>query len=456
MRTLLIVFSFLICSACHRSDFLDAKPSSNLVIPSTVADYQGLLDNSSVMNLTPTFGALSTDMYVVDPVLWESSVYPDKALYSWAADIYQGSQSSQEWNLPFKQVFTANQVLSGLSKLPQSVVTKQLQGSAYFFRAHAFYQLSQTFCEGYEPATAASRMGLPLKLEADINGIKARSSLRDTYQQILDDLLLASSLLSVNVDPVNRNRPNKAAAFGLLARVMLVMQEFEKARLYADSCLQIQSTLIDYSSVPLTSERYFPFEALNEETLFQANFLNSNYWSRLADPEPDLHIEKDFAGEYSSDDLRHQVLFFGKTDSSLGMNGGYGGTIAGNLPFSGIAVNEVYLIKAECLARLGDGEQAMACLNSLLEKRYRPGSYLPIQALPNSDLLNVILKERRKELVFLERWADLRRLNILGRDYTLSRDIGGESFSLLPNSLQYVFPIPQEEISSSGITQNPR
>ncbi|MFP9100715.1 RagB/SusD family nutrient uptake outer membrane protein [Flavobacterium sp. RHBU_24] len=90
----------------------------------------------------------------------------------------------------------------------------------------------------------------------------------------------------------------------------------------------------------------------------------------------------------------------------------YWGSYDGSpLPFSGIATDEIYLIKSECLARAGKFTEAMQVLNTLLEKRWIAGTFFPLSAT-GTAALDIILSERRKELVLRGlRWSDLRRLN---------------------------------------------
>jgi hypothetical protein len=112
--------------------------------------------------------------------------------------------------------------------------------------------------------------------------------------------------------------------------------------------------------------------------------------------------------------------------------------------FSGLATDEVYLIKAECLARTGNYTQAMNVLNQLLVTRYKSGTFVPIVAANAQEALDTILAERRKELPFRGlRWSDLRRLNLEGRNIIVNRFVNGENYELLPKSNRYVLPIPE-------------
>jgi hypothetical protein len=101
----------------------------------------------------------------------------------------------------------------------------------------------------------------------------------------------------------------------------------------------------------------------------------------------------------------------------------------------------------------------MQDLNTLLQKRFRSTGWTPLTAANSADALDKVLAERRKELPFTVniRWTDLRRLNmdpVFAK--TLIRRISGQTYTLLPGSPRYVFPIPDPEIRISGIEQNPR
>jgi hypothetical protein len=108
---------------------------------------------------------------------------------------------------------------------------------------------------------------------------------------------------------------------------------------------------------------------------------------------------------------------------------------------------------------MGDFTGAMNLLNSLLQKRWRTGTFTPLTASNADEALIKIITERRKELPFTGHipWIDLRRLNKDPRfSRTLKRIIDNTTYQLLPNSPNYVFPIPDEEIRLTGIPQNIR
>jgi len=79
------------------------------------------------------------------------------------------------------------------------------------------------------------------------------------------------------------------------------------------------------------------------------------------------------------------------------------------------------------------------------------------ESASTQGVLQLIIEERKKELVFRGlRFTDLRRLNKEDAGITLNRIVNGREYKLLPNSLRYTLPIPDDAIAGSQIVQNPR
>src|ERR1700744_2013149 len=103
----------MLASGCEKH-FLDKDPSTNLLVPSTVTDFQELLDNTSVMNITPELGEVSADNYYLTYATWMAASTKDYNAYIWAPDLYEGQGLVADWDNPYSQVFYANVVLQGL------------------------------------------------------------------------------------------------------------------------------------------------------------------------------------------------------------------------------------------------------------------------------------------------------------------------------------------------------
>jgi hypothetical protein len=445
-----IIGMALLGSACTKT-FLDKKPDQSLVVPQTLQDFQALLDYSQVNNLNmPALQEIASDGYYVTDGSYQSASLPMyKNAYIWAGDIYEGNPNVVDWNYRYQQVFYSNVVLEGLEKMSAaqkaSAQFKVEEGSALFYRAFALWQVAQLFCKPYNAATAGQDMGVPVRTSSDINQVSKRASVAATYAQVVADLVQSLQGLPQTVSI--KTRPSLAAAKGMLARVYLSMSDYPHALQYATAALQLDSTLLNYSQ--LSQATAAPFARYNAEVVFHSMEYSTSFSSTSR-----LLIDTALYNSYAANDLRLK-LFFKPAAGGNTYKGSYSG---GSNFFDGIAVDELYLVKAECEARQNEFNAAMADLNTLLATRWASGTFMPLTATDASGALDLILAERRKELLFRGlRWTDLRRLNLdKSRQVTLSRTVDGVVYTLPPNDLRYVFPIPDLVIQLSHIPQNPR
>ncbi|MDO6433312.1 RagB/SusD family nutrient uptake outer membrane protein [Flavitalea sp. BT771] len=449
---LLTVFS--LCG-CNKS-FLDKLPSTALVVPSTLADYQQLLDNTLVMTGTPLLGEVSADNFYLPYNTWQALDSRERNAYVWAADLYGGQGQVDDWDIPYQQVFYANVVLEGLAAIPVTPANRQQweseQGSALFLRAYAFYNVAQLFAPPYDSATAAADPGIPLRLHANVTDPSIRASVAATYEQITRDLRLARTLLPAAIPTLNLNRPSQPAALALLARVYLSLRAYDLAGHYADSALQCYDSLIDYNT--LDPQGRFPFSKLNAETIYQSNIVG--YTQCLAAiAYPNTIIDSTLYGAYSPQDLRRALFYQLNANGLPNMKPGYAELV---WPFTGLATDELFLTRAECAARAGRVSDALGDLNTLLQHRYASGTFTPVTAASPQQALDTILDERRKELPLRGlRWTDLRRLNKEGRSITITRQLNGVLYQLQPNSNLYTLPIPPDIINfNPNMMQNAR
>jgi len=440
-------------TACTKN-FVSTPPDSSLLIPKSISDCQGLLDNDEVMNGYgnsgyPSLGEVGCDDYYVSKSQFVSYSPTIQQAVTWSKAFYFDS-TAPDWDLPYRTVLYSNVALDALSKTSKDPLSawNNAYASALYFRAFAFYSLSQIFCASYDSSTATSDWGLPLRMQADVNEKLTRSKMADTYGRIILDLKNALSVPSPDfpmAPPQHATRPSKAACYGLLARVFLSARNYAKALAYSDSCLQISSNLMQYDTITATSP--FPFRRNNPEVIFLAAYYgqgpSQNYLS---------YVDSSLVGSYMNGDLRKKLFFtsdkyfVGRYDES-----GYS--------FCGLAADEMYLTRAECYARSGDKDKAMNDLNYLLNARWMKNSFVPLTAIDTKDALFKILSERRKELLFRGlRWTDLRRLNKDSvTSISLTRNVNGQNYYLSPNDPKYVYPIPQTVIAfNPGMPQNDR
>lgn len=427
---------------------LDEKPQKNLIVPVQLSELRAILDNTSqAMNLEPGLIELSSDDLVLDQDILPRLFVQEVNSYLWADDIY-GGEEAFEWGLLFKAVQYANVVLDQLlvvSIPPQEEQEwKDLEGSALFYRAYAYWGLTKTFCLAYDDQ-ADKTLGMPLRYTGVITNEIKRASLKETLEFILADLQLASGLLGTTPEIVTR--PSREAAFALLAEVYLFMGEFNKSLEAAEKSLTIKNDLMDYNEFDTVAVK--PFPRFNRETIFysvMAPYLYQIYDVVRVDPA--LYLT------YEGNDLRKH-LYYEEREGFVEFKGSYTGMIE---HFSGLAVDQVILTRAECLARLGREAESLEVLNKLLSTRWKAGKFVSLAVTAEKNTLDLVLEERRKSLVFRGvRWADLKRLN-LDPKYSkdLQRVVNGKEYKLPAGSPKYAFPISDQEINLTGMVQNPR
>jgi tetratricopeptide (TPR) repeat protein len=453
-----LVNALLICtlifSACQK-EFLEKKPDRAKLVPKTVADFQALLD-AELFYSAPELQEISADDFVTSDQGAAALSELIFNVYTWSDGVFLGMASLPEWNICYTQVFTANVILEGM----QQIVTAErdgleynsVKGNALFQRAFAYYNLAQLFAAPYQSSTASTIPGIPLRPVSDVNAHYPRGTIQQTYDQIIRDLEDALILLPEQVN--YKHRPSKAAAVAMLARVYLTMGNYTKAMEYADRTLKLKNELLDYSQIKGSAINRIMPGALpngNAEVIY--------YKGAVYDPFPVaaalVSVVPELYQSYDKDDLRKTLFFRDRGNGVFTFRGGYGGSVNIEL-FTGLATDEIYLIRAECAARNGNLNLALSDLNHLLQTRWIKEKYLPYSSSDQEEVLRIVLKERRKELICRGmRWTDLRRLNLEPRfAITLTRTVKGKVYQLLPNGNRYTFPLPDYEVNT-GLAQNP-
>lgn len=442
----------LLLTACTKMGLSD-NPSTNNYVPSTLDDFMALLQDNQTMNRSSSLGEVSSDNFYLLYSFWITLPVAQKNAYIWAPDIFESQTEVEDWKTAYTQVLNANVILDGLNKISVTVANNrkwhEIRGAALFFRAHAFYQLSQLFAPCYDTISNIQPFGIPLRLSVS-KDIVPRSTLKQTYERILTDLQEAASLLGPFTDQ-HINLPSQPAAYALLARVFLSMNNYEQGLLYADKCLQTDSVLINYDTLNVNTINVF--RGRNPEILFHSEFYTSAAAIKGVVAAGTI-IDSVLFASYDNNDLRKKAFFLINANGAPNIKYGYAGTI---YQFSGIATDEVWITRAECNARLGHTTQALYDLNNLLRHRWKAGAYTPVQEADPQKLLTLILDQRRKELPFRGlRWTDLRRLNKSGINHTLVRKLSDNSFSLEPGNNRFTLSIPNDIIGMTGMLQNPR
>ena len=491
-----LVASAILMSACN--EFLDELPSKNTSLPvETTEQLDAILARYEIFCEEQNLAAFSGNddfefplgLYEAQPMLLPG---PDDMLQAYLWDYENLAVSGTEFwqgngydTGEFTKIFRANMVLESLDDVKGTEEDKaRLRAEAHFLRAYTYWGLANTYCLPYV-AENADELGLPIKQSTSYEESAARVSLEETYRFIESDLTEALKCITPLVqDGKNKHwRANTAAVHAFAARYYLHRGNYGQALHYADEVLKEYDVLVDYNTemneedatgmgflVPSTYEQdhYTNFEKRVEwkEMLYMRYLSCNEFYSYFPSDELLNLYDKDHDLRYRYHFVEDYVKVWYACDYELPV---YMFFSSNQLP-SGPTTAEMYLIKAECQARLGDYTQAMETVNLLRAKRMEPGEWVKLHADNAEEAVLQILDERRRELPFSQRWYDLRRLNTNAEAFDDAGDIVREFFpitatqindkeplmtyTLEKGSRKYALPLPENDIElSNGILQ---
>ena len=414
-KYLLYIVCFISFTSC--GDFLD-EYSQDLVVVKTVEDLdEVLLGDVYLPNKAPTaflsssfvswLNFLDDDINTVIYRRGGDKWLSTKWLYgytNWLQEIGASVDGSvtiasddSPWVETYYRINIINVILNELKNIDldddaDELAALRIQGECHFQRGLFYFFLVNLYAKAYQPESAGEMLGIPLKLTSYVENEFHRNSVKEVYEQVVKDLILA-------VDELTRE-----SALLLLSRVYLYMQDWENARKTAKEFLESKNMLVNIAG--LSTDQYF-MNKNNEEIIFSQS--SQTLVNVLTAEGGDFCVSRNLYNLYDDKDYRKE-LYFKKNVStdSIELNRKYSKKEGEAAPSDGftLRVAEAYLNMAEACAMLDDAE-ACDWLNQL--RRNRIGQYVDMQ-YSGEELINEIREERRKELCLEgHRWFDLRR-----------------------------------------------
>ncbi len=354
------------------------------------------------------------------------------------------------WTMPYNYIFHANALLKGLDNAPniEQSIKNQLRGELLFLRAFTYFYL----CNLYG--------GVPLVLTTDFreNEQKSRATAEVVLRQIVGDLTLAKSLLSLQYPSTTRLRVNKLAATALLARAYLFQQKWvdaanESAEVINSGVYQLGA--LDNAFLSNNKEAIFQFSTPPTSTTVTGEgllFIPSQPTSR-----PSFCISDSLLKAFEPGDQRLLKWTSKRTLSGITYYSPYKYKIrsvtsgaAKPEQITVLRLSEQFLIRAEALANQGLLTAAIELVDTIRQRAGLPKLNDLNLSISQSQLLTFIYHERQVEL-FTEwghRWLDLKRTGL----------IHGVLGAFKPNWQVHdaLYPIPSSQIRANpSLTQNP-
>lgn len=427
-------------------------------------DVNGIIvDNASANNVE----LLKSTYYGYFAWQWEVGRNYDKT--SLASD-------ASLWNTLYSRINIANIILAEIQDMDKENEEDELdawrvQGEAYFLRAQFYLFLVNIYGDAYAPSTAASKLGVPLKLteyvehDPDRNPQFERATVQEVYGQIVSDLENAVSCFERGSQPQSIYRASKEAALLLLSRVHLYMQNWEGARDRALEVLESKNTLAAMSFM----DSVVFLSPSNVEVIFTQGVQNLKHG--ITGRGGEFCVSSDLYNLYDDTDYRKLVYFTASRDS-IGLDFKYN---TGDEPsYLGdvfmLRTAEAYLNAAEAYAMLDDAGNASKYLNDLRTMRHENYTSVTYDA---NEIVQEVRDERRRELCFEgHRWFDLRRYAVC-EEAPYNRTIehvfplydqdnrnafqSAEVYRLEIDDPAYTFAIPKDVLNfDSGMPDNPR
>lgn len=444
-----IAFAFTSCD-----DYLDVVPKGKKV-PDKVEDYQALLraEIRLIFNHTEIL-YLTDEMFPGGTSLFLDDRFPISKIHFFADESRERVpfiDSDKLYNDCYKRVAVYNTIIEGVDASEgDEFLKKQVKSQAYILRAFNHFVLVNCYAKHYNKNTASTDNGVITTLKFDLESTLNQESVAKVYDLIMEDINTA--LEDLPEDPELTFDASKAFGYGLKAKVHLFKGEYALALDAANNSLAINDYIYDLVAYAETKTGHSIGN--KENLLFRfGGLLDAGYNFQTWGPK--------IVGMFEEGDARYNSGFmpnfpWAPAGTFTFFNFDF------KLNMTGMKTTEVYLMKAECLAREGKVDEAMKVINDIRLKRIKPENYTDLSASTTKEAMKIIIDERAMELLgSFNRYWDIRRF-ASEADYTIRvkktfKDSQGttHNIELDPNSHLLILPFSQEAIlQNSTLKQN--
>lgn len=423
---LCLSFSLISC----KKEFLEFVPKGKL-IATTVEDYQLLMNNNTFYNYNITAGwhlpMVMGDEMAANGANFNTTQLAVRRAFRWEPVIFDPTATDPALSPFLVNIYALNSIINEVMDAGGSdALKKSVQAEALATRAWIYFQLINFYGKPYVAAKAAQDPGFPIITEADINqNYFDRSNVQAVYDFIISDLKKA--IESLPVQNGIRTRMSKPAAEAILGKVYLFMGLNAEALVQLNAAMadiasmQNGPRLYDYNVTFGPSGSFLPIGAngpagplfnitdYTESLVFKTfpNF-NGGMYGNIG-----MLLTDEAKGLFDPSDLR--LKFY--TDKIPGPSGTFtpGKRLRKFVRYTrfGMELADLYMLTAECKARLNDLSGAVSTLEAFRAKRM-PNATVPVQIAGDKNaLIKFIIDERIRE--YAEegyRWFDMRRLSV--------------------------------------------
>lgn len=164
------------------------------------------------------------------------------------------------WRFTYQMIVNVNTVIEMVEE-GQSAELDNLLGENYYLRGHLYFTLCNLFGRPYVQSPETN-LGIPVKLTSG-DEYPERATVKEVYDQVVKDLEKGASLMTSTKSNIYAS---KEVAYALLSRVYLYMENWEKAKEYADLVINSGRYQLLTGDTYQKYPRYVPES--NTETIF--------------------------------------------------------------------------------------------------------------------------------------------------------------------------------------------
>ncbi len=417
---------------------------------------------------------------------------PNSLAWAYSDQIDASSEDTPPfyWNSCYKAIAAANYALETIGKAGNTPAYSASKGEALVARAYVHFMLVTFFAKAYDPATAATDLGIPYITAPQkiVEGTYSRGTVASVYANIEKDLTEGLPLIKNESYRVPKYHFTTQAAHAFAARFYLFKKEYQKVIDHADavfSTATIAANLRPWNTV-YNALGYYELQALYTNSTETANLLlqeANSYWGRSyasynfglssailpifnAANNPAKKAlamsSKIFGGNETVYNIPKFREHFVKETISATFGNGYN-----MVPL--FTAEELLFNRAEAYANLGTpagNSQAIADIDAYLSKRIinysvtadkftelKATTFFPAPATLKDALVGSILNFKRQEFMHEGlRWLDILRLKIQVKHTSTDGKI---DVTLAPDDPRRVVQIPQDAVAA-GLAPNPR
>jgi len=495
MKNIKITLSLLLMiglSSCD--DFLSEIPDNRTQIDTPEKVSELLVTAYPNRSYLPIGEVMSDNVFDTDSQVVTSIINEES--FNWEMHSQIGNDSENAfWTASYEAIAAANQALEAIEKLGNPATLNPQKGEALIARAYNHFMLVQFWSNRYNPATAATDLGVPYitKPETELLAKYKRNTVKEVFDFIEQDINEGLKYVT-NEYKEPKFHFNVDASKAFAARFYLIKGDWDKVLEFTESIGSKPTKIRNWTAFNAVAFATMPIEYSRAEQ--ETNLLIS-YPNSIANRVATYRFS--LPGNKSDELLGTQTNMWGKANL-IRANGQYFGgtnvftpklyeyfkytnlTSGTGIPYTATVLfsnDELYLNRIEALVMKNRMAEANTELGYFLGTRtsgYNPATDLlnetvvttKYPVIPNeftpfytltpvqTSYIKAIAEARRKD--FLRegaRWFDIKRFNLVVTHNTLQFGKITRSNVLEKDDKRRALQIPLRA-SDNGIEKNPR